>query len=306
MDTLISVLIPCYNHEKFIADCLDSLIAQSYPNIELLIIDDASVDRSWDVIKSYERQLKCRFVNLVLERNSKNLGLTHNLNKLVQLAKGDIIKVLASDDFLDVHYFEAVNGLYLEKTPDLIMTNAFLVKEESTFREPKIIREFYPSNPFDTLGRKRLFESIFKVNFLCAPSISLNKRLYEQYGMYDESLSVEDFDYWLNITKDDSIRCAYCEEPLVFYRQNECSMSSSFKGNNYENRMIKMHDNCMMTMLKYKQYLSKNKYNLYMLRMILHYYKISKVDSLFDLRRKCFMDKKLIDYPYRVLFIFLA
>ena len=58
---LVSILMPCYNHENFLPDCLDSILGQTYENIELLICDDCSPDGSWTVIESYEARLRQRF-----------------------------------------------------------------------------------------------------------------------------------------------------------------------------------------------------------------------------------------------------
>src|SRR5690349_13476521 len=91
---LVSVIVPSYNHEKFITECVESIMQQTYKNFELTVIDDGSRDGSRDILK----QLQDKYgFNLVLQ---ENIGLTSTLNKGIQnWGTGKYISFCASDDY---------------------------------------------------------------------------------------------------------------------------------------------------------------------------------------------------------------
>ena len=79
---LVSLFIPAFNHEKYVAECIESVINQEYQNIELIIIIDGSKDSTHDVIINYEQKCRGRFVNFEY-RNRENMGLSATLNEMV-------------------------------------------------------------------------------------------------------------------------------------------------------------------------------------------------------------------------------
>ncbi len=94
---LVSVLIPLYNHEKFIVDCLNSIIDQNYPNIEIILVDDASQD---DGLKIAKNKLSSANIISVVLKNNFNRGICATLNRAVSIASGKYICFIASDDLL--------------------------------------------------------------------------------------------------------------------------------------------------------------------------------------------------------------
>ena len=94
---LVSVCIPAYNHEKYIEDCLESVIAQDYKNIELLIIDDGSSDNTKQKILDMMPKLKARFVRVFFDSQT-NMGTCRTGNRLYKNARGKYIYHIASDD----------------------------------------------------------------------------------------------------------------------------------------------------------------------------------------------------------------
>lgn len=94
---LVSVVIPCYNHERYVQDCILSVINQSYTNIEVIIIDDGSNDSSVIKIKEMVERCEDRFVNFEF-RHRPNVGLSSTLNEALEWCKGDYFCTLASDD----------------------------------------------------------------------------------------------------------------------------------------------------------------------------------------------------------------
>lgn len=115
---LVSVIMPAYNHENYVQESIRSIIKQDYQNIELLIIDDGSKDLTWKKIQELKPECEKRFINVYFE-TKQNEGICITLNKLISLAKGDFVYIIASDDKAKPN---AINRLldFLEKNDDYV------------------------------------------------------------------------------------------------------------------------------------------------------------------------------------------
>jgi len=98
---LVSVIIPSFRHELFIANCLESIVAQTYPAIEVILIDDASPDRSLDVANAVLTKYSSRFERIVVLANIVNRGAHFSLNRGLSVAHGVYISFINSDDEYD-------------------------------------------------------------------------------------------------------------------------------------------------------------------------------------------------------------
>jgi glycosyltransferase involved in cell wall biosynthesis len=106
MEIKHSVLIAAYNNEKDICHCLNSLINQTYIPFEIVISDDHSNDKTWDIIKSYKSKYKDLFQ---ISRNTKNLGIFENIAKVKSMARGNIISCLGADDYYKPNTLEEIS-----------------------------------------------------------------------------------------------------------------------------------------------------------------------------------------------------
>lgn len=253
---LVSILIPCYNHENFLDDCLTSILAQTYHNIELLICDDCSPDNSFEKIKEYEARLQDRFPRVVILENDENLGVTKNINRMLKIAQGDYIKTLASDDALAPEAIgEMVDFLNQNADFDVVVANGIKVGEEQHYPNFQAVEPIYSSAPnFNSQG---FFERVAHCNEISAPAAMVRMSVYEKYGFYDEQVKVEDFEYWLRILKDRSVKFGFLDKKLVFYRVNENSMSSMTQNKNLEKRRRLMFYSEIESLYKYKDYFDK-------------------------------------------------
>ena len=95
---LVSVLVPAYNHERYIAAALDSIRDDGYPNLEIVVIDDGSTDETWDRVVAWERAN--RDAVAIRTTRQSNVGLAMTLNRLLEQASGSYATTLASDDRL--------------------------------------------------------------------------------------------------------------------------------------------------------------------------------------------------------------
>lgn len=98
-DHLISILVPAYNHEKYVGDCIRSILAQDWPRMELLVVDDGSTDGTWQMLQDLaevaRRSGRLERVEIETQRNQ---GICATLNRLCGMARGEAVAIIASDD----------------------------------------------------------------------------------------------------------------------------------------------------------------------------------------------------------------
>ena len=117
-DPLISVIIPCYNVEEYVEQCLDSIVDQQVTGLEIIVIDDASTDGTWERLRKYQ---ELDFVRLL--KLEKNVGLGGARNVGIGLSQGDYLLFLDSDDWLVDGALEELSHCAQRSTPDLIFFN---------------------------------------------------------------------------------------------------------------------------------------------------------------------------------------
>lgn len=122
----ISVIIPIYNVEKYLKRCLDSVLKQTYQNIEIILIDDGSTDTSGLIADEYSKQYKN--INVVHKRN-EGIGQTRNLG--IQMAKGEYILFVDSDDYIDENMIEQMHLVAVNNNCDLVCCNKYRIYEKN-------------------------------------------------------------------------------------------------------------------------------------------------------------------------------
>ena len=190
----VTVICTAYNHENFIDDALQSVIDQQYPNVELIIIDNASSDQTVKRIRSFiKKHSAIRFI-----QNSTNIGLCRAFNQGLRLAKGKYIIDLSADDLLlpdrisrQVERFESLPDDYA-----VVFSNATYVNENRQF-----LGYHYPIDEFGqsriTIPTGTVFQPVLASYFICTPTMMIRKQVLDALGGYDEDLSFEDFDFWV-------------------------------------------------------------------------------------------------------------
>lgn len=249
---LISIFTAVYNHENFLDDYFKSIIKQTYKNIELILIDDASTDNSLIVIEKWLPELKERFENLTFISRRENKGLIFNCNESIAIANGKYFTGFASDDVMFKTNIEE-KVTFLERNPEKAMVcsdvyyGISLSSKKYTSHNPKIFN-------------KNIFQKLINNgNMIFAPSVVLRKKVLEEIGGYNNKYTFEDYPTWLEITYRYEI--GYIKKPLVFYRLSPNSLSrdvDKFK------IMIDSHMQILLDMeSKYKVDISKGINSLY-------------------------------------------
>ena len=127
MKPKISVIVPVYNVEKYIDKCLDSLLNQTYKNMELIIVNDCSTDNSKKII---EKKIK-NHKNVLFSTNKENSGLSFTRNEGLKKATGDYIGYIDSDDYIPQDYYEILMDAILKQKADIAVCDMNIVYEET-------------------------------------------------------------------------------------------------------------------------------------------------------------------------------
>lgn len=217
MNPLVTIFCLCYNHEKFVAEALHSVFNQTYPHIQLIVLDDGSTDGSVEEIK---KQL-ANWPDVHLINHATNLGYCTSLNEVAALAKGEFIIDLSADDILMPTRVE-------------VGVQEFLKKDESygvNFSDALIINEFgkeiflhSQKHPHANIPQGDVYKSLINRYFICPPTLMFRKSVLVKIGQYDEMLAFEDFDFLIRSSRE--FNYFYTPLPLVKKRLVASSMSA--------------------------------------------------------------------------------
>lgn len=194
---LVSVVMPSYNHAKYISKAVVSVLEQSFGNFELLISDDASMDSSWDVISGFSDPRIRSF------RQEQNLGPVGNLVFLIKEARGNYIALLNSDDaWRQEKLAKQVAVMESHLHLGACFTWADMVDEQGReISGPEAIWSDVFRQPNRSQG-EWLRHFFFTGNCLCHPSILARKEVYDKLGFYNPALKqLPDFEMWIRLVK---------------------------------------------------------------------------------------------------------
>ncbi len=208
---LVSVIVPSYNHEKYVKDTIESILNQTYKNIELIVIDDGSKDNSPRILEELSKKHGFLFIH------RPNKGLTATLNEALKLAKGKYICFCASDDMYLPHKIEK-QVKFMEENPEYGMChgNVKFLKDERIIDNKK-----KPEKEID-------FEELLMRDPIFAVTVMVRKEVFDKVGPYDESLYVDDWDMWLRIAFA-GFRIGYIDDYLAIYRLHETNMTKNWR-----------------------------------------------------------------------------
>lgn len=210
---LVSVIIPSYNKSAYIEATLDSVAAQTYPNIEIIVVDDRSSDESVALIQEWAAT---HSIPLKLHVHKENQGVCRTLNDGLALARGEYIACLAADDLYLPHKISS-HVVLLEEYPDASFAYGDARVEDpdgtvihESFTEAKLHGKFRSGD---------VFEALLRENFVVAPTGTIRGSSLDAVGPYDETLSYEDYDMWLRLARigpvmcSETVDCVYLDAP---------------------------------------------------------------------------------------------
>lgn len=207
---LVSILMAAYNAERTIESAIDSVIAQTYQNWELLVVNDGSEDNTLNIIKDYAEKDS----RIILLNNEKNCGVSVSRLNGLKAAKGAWIAILDSDDIWLPEKLEKQIALQQRIGADFVFCGASYIDESGKPYD-------YILHVPDEIGYKKLL----KQNVIHNPSALLRKELYSEYYAVGDDMH-EDFAMWLGVLKS-GISAYGIDEPLLVVRRYPSSKSGN-------------------------------------------------------------------------------
>ena len=186
----ISIITIVYNNCLYIADCIESVMSQTYPDVEHIVVDGGSIDGTQAVIEQYRPKLAAYL-------SEPDKGLYDALNKGIKLATGDVVGVLHSDDlFYEPNTLKKVAASFKRSQADLVYANGMYVPRD----DENIVRRIYKAKPF--------FKHYIPFGWIpLHTTIFVKRELFDQYGLYDDSFHIAgDYDISLRWFKNPAIK----------------------------------------------------------------------------------------------------
>jgi len=207
---MVSIVAPNYNHGPYLLSCLDSIMFQDYPNIELIIIDDASTDNSDKLIEKFlhdvsndeisfasyynsdtdciERTYSLRYPqkgrDIIYLKNMLNLGSTATYNRGFQTAAGEFCTFVATDDLCHPQFVSSLVETLINEEADFVFADMFVIDDNC-----RILREFkLPDYSFN---------ECFENWYLCGVATLYRRDLHDRFGWYDETAKADDHECYL-------------------------------------------------------------------------------------------------------------
>ena len=222
---LVSAVIITYNSAKYVIETLDSIKAQTYQNIELIVSDDCSTDETTTLVKEWLEKNGNRFVRACLIESPENTGIAPNCNRGYKAAQGEWIKALAGDDLL---------------LPDCIQMNVEFVAQypEAEIVFSKIVAFSNDNTSIDTywcqygafcLTKKQFLYKLLSYNFIPAATCFIKKSVWQELGGFDENIPLmEDWILWIKAVLANK-KMACLNGQTVKYRIHQSAISNGNK-----------------------------------------------------------------------------
>lgn len=219
MDTnkfpLVSIIIPYYNHNKFITKTLDSILEDTYPNKEIILINDGSTEENDHAIINWIEQYKNDILIMYIKRENK--GLTKTLNELIRTAEGRYLALLGSDDyFINNTLAERVKLLQNNPSKLMVIGDAIVVDEVGNTTHESGNFGFHQGVKKNYFTDKGLKYEIIRRWSIVGPVAMMDKKIFDLIGNYDEELTVEDWDFYLRAVAKDLI--IFLDQKVAAYR----------------------------------------------------------------------------------------
>ena len=162
----LTIIIPCFNAEKFLNKCIDSILNQKYNNFDLILINDCSTDNTLNIIKSYKK--KYDFIKVI--NNSSNMGAGYSRNRALEITNTKYVTFIDSDDYIEPNYISEHMKLIKKENADISIcdlkviyanTHKFEISQccDKKFTKKNIILSGLAASPCNKVFKRELFNN---------------------------------------------------------------------------------------------------------------------------------------------------
>jgi glycosyltransferase involved in cell wall biosynthesis len=266
----VTICIPTFNGEKYLRECLGSAILQTYPRIEIIIVDDNSTDNTIPIIQEYLR--KDSRIKLFI--NEKNLGLVANWNRCIEHVNGEWIKYLFQDDLLHPQCIERMVSATNNNCKLIVCDREFIFENDASKEirseyniKINTLRKLFKIDEPTLISAKRIIKVVSNstnTNFIGEPTVVMfRKELFNVIGGFNLLLvQICDLEYWLRISTNYGL--FYIPETLVSFRVHGQSMTASNRHARMDlvDKLVLCYDLLYSDIYNnFRQHLSKGKLN---------------------------------------------
>ncbi len=221
MDNLISICLATYNGEKYLEEQLDSLVNQTYTNIEVIVQDDCSTDNTLDILNNYKNK-----VNIIVYKNEKNLEYIKNVEALLKKTNGDFLAICDQDDIWELNKLQILFDSLDDKT--LVYSNSILIDQNGKSLNKTLSQKL--KNNF--INSDNCLNFLFD-NCVSAHAMLFKKELLPYIFPFPEHLY---FDAWIAAIASNLKGVKYIDENLVKYRQHSSNTLGNVKKEKLTNK----------------------------------------------------------------------
>lgn len=204
----VTIAIPTYNRAQFLKEAVESVLAQGYQDFELIISDNASIDKTRELVKSFNDQ-RIRY-----HRNNKNIGMMANWNKCVGLSKGNYLMILGDDDKLYPKFLEKSIRVHESKST---IGFSFTYCNKVDLKGKYLMKWGYKFPPAGYLDKYKYLDYTIKFGSCLTNSstVLINKKVFAKIGYFEAPFSTNTFDFnmWIRIA---------LEYPIYFINETLC------------------------------------------------------------------------------------
>jgi len=225
----VSVIMPCFNHGRFVADSVNSVLSQTHRDLELIIAEDRSSDNSWEVIS----RLAAKDSRIKAIRHERNQGLSKSRNAALRVASGEFIAFCDSDDLWEPEKLDVQVNLLTTRQDYAVVYCDTLIIDDDGVPTGQCFSKLYPP-PKTASGW--LFPELAVRNFINIQSVLMRKECLQQVGPFDETIDwIQDWWYWIQLSRHHQF--LYLQQPLARYRVHRGSTNVAHRSSYCLNRL---------------------------------------------------------------------
>jgi glycosyltransferase involved in cell wall biosynthesis len=229
---LVSVCIPVFNSVNYVGETIDSILAQGYPNLEVIVQDNVSTDGTWELLQKLAKE----HPQLSIAQNRTNVGMTPNFNIAINRARGDYVMAISSDDKLEPAFMDKCMQTFREYGADVVTANHYFLRGDSkTVRKIDIKEGVYSG-----FAREVLRLNPFSINFTLFKKETID-RMRVNGDLFACDFYTCDLDLWYRMAFA-GVKVYYIEEPLAIYRYHDKNLS---------NQVFKMESQALAVLLSH-------------------------------------------------------
>ena len=225
-EELISVIMPTFNEESYLQEAISSVLDQTYPNIELIIVDNMSIDNTLEIIKvnkSIDNRIKYNTCDVK--------GPAAARNRAISMASGDYIVNMDADDIIHKDRIEKLFCECKKYNKAIIGSNVSIINKDKKQKKDLV----YPN---ENNKIRKFFSRPFNRSAIMPGTIMAHKKVFKQFPYNEKFIYLSDWDFILRASMDEELIFYNVQETLYYYRLNENSLTFNYKERNKYNVLI--------------------------------------------------------------------